>query len=153
MLWGIIKKKPLNNETCKSRCFQVQTLWTRDGICFRLRPRTKSPIRDEDGLRQVFPPLLYRLRQSTSKRQREDKPNRTSNQTVMKKKAKTDYHHRLPRSRGGTDFFPEGNLVRVNKVRHANWHRLWADRSLEEIVDEMNELWIDPRYKLVIERR
>jgi len=71
----------------------------------------------------------------------------------MKKKAKFDNHHRLPRSRGGTDFYPKDNLIRVNKYRHANWHRLWADMSLEEIVEEMNRLWIDPRYELKIERK
>lgn len=68
----------------------------------------------------------------------------------MKKKLKYDYHHRLPISRGGTDTFPENNLVKVSKNRHAHWHALFANRSVESIVDELNKVWIRPDYKLTI---
>lgn len=69
----------------------------------------------------------------------------------MKKKKKVDYHHRLSQALGGTDEFPCGNLVRVSKSRHAHWHALFSgNRSLESIVDELNKVWIDTRYKLVI---
>lgn len=69
---------------------------------------------------------------------------------MSKKGQRYDHHHRLPRSRGGTDEYPKGNLVRVSKVRHAHWHALFANRSLESIVAELNKVWIDPQMKLVI---
>jgi hypothetical protein len=72
---------------------------------------------------------------------------------MSRKRFRYDYHHRLPQSKGGTDYYPEGNLVRVNKVKHAHWHALFANRDLEDIVDELNNLWIDPRFKLTIEQR
>jgi hypothetical protein len=72
---------------------------------------------------------------------------------MSKKCRRFDYHHRLPQSRGGTDTYPAGNLVRVNKVKHAYWHALFANRELEDIVEELNRVWIDPRMKLTIEQR
>lgn len=69
---------------------------------------------------------------------------------MSKKKDRYDFHHRLPVSRNGTDTFPTGNLKRVNKVRHAHFHALFTNRSVESIVDELNEVWLDPRVKLVI---
>lgn len=72
---------------------------------------------------------------------------------MSKKKNRFDYHHRLPQSRGGTDYYPLGNLVKVNKVRHAHWHALFANRSVESIVEELNSVWLDPRIKLEIQCR
>lgn len=72
---------------------------------------------------------------------------------MSKRKNRYDMHHRLPQSKGGTDYHPLGNLVRVNKVRHAHWHALFADRDLRSIVEELNSVWIDPRYKLEIKQR
>lgn len=69
---------------------------------------------------------------------------------MSKKGKRYDYHHRLPQSQGGTDTYPEDNLIRVSKVRHAHWHALFANRSLESIVAEMNSVWIDPRFQLYI---
>ena len=70
----------------------------------------------------------------------------------MKTKYKYDIHHRLPRQQGGTNYFPSNNLKRVVKKRHAHWHSLFGGcRSLESIVKELNTVWIDPRYELVIQ--
>jgi len=71
----------------------------------------------------------------------------------MKKKKKFDYHHRLPQSRGGTDSYPEGNLVRVSKQRHAHWHALFANRDVESIIAELNSVWLPPNVKLTFEQR
>jgi len=72
----------------------------------------------------------------------------------MKKGQRYDYHHRLPQRQGGTDTFPEGNLVRVKQERHRHWSALFSgDRTLESIVDEINGVWIDPRYILKIQKR
>ena len=71
----------------------------------------------------------------------------------MKKCKKKDYHHRLPQSKGGTDTFPHNNLVEVSVTRHRHWHAIFANRDLESIVRELNNVWIDPRFKLKIEQR
>lgn len=71
----------------------------------------------------------------------------------MKKCKKTNEHHRLPTSRGGTDTFPHNNMVTVSVTRHAHWHALFSNRDLESIVKELNNVWIDSRYKLKIEQR
>lgn len=72
----------------------------------------------------------------------------------MKTKMKTDLHHRLPRLQNGTDTFPENNLVVVPKKRHAHWHALFSgNRTLESIVQELNNVWIDPRYEIFIKEK
>lgn len=69
----------------------------------------------------------------------------------MKKKSKRDEHHRLSQALGGTDEYPEGNIVTVSKVRHRHWHALFdGNRTLESIVYELNEVWIRPDKKLII---
>lgn len=72
----------------------------------------------------------------------------------MKKRHRYDYHHRLPQAQGGTDNYPEGNLVRVNAIRHAHWSALFkGDTPLDSIVEELNNVWIDPRYELILKRK
>jgi len=57
-------------------------------------------------------------------------------------------HHRLARSRGGkTNKF---NCVRVNEKRHYAWHVMFGNMTGEEIAREINNLWIDPRFKVVL---
>ena len=72
----------------------------------------------------------------------------------MKNKYKRDVHHRLSRACGGTDHFPANNMIRVPRRKHVAYHRLFpGDMCLCDIVKQLNEVWIDPRYKLVIEKR
>ena len=72
----------------------------------------------------------------------------------MKNKHKKDNHHRLPSALGGTDDYPRNNLVHVPVRKHRAWHTLFSgDMTLEQIVHQLNETWIDPRFILRIEKR
>ena len=42
-------------------------------------------------------------------------------------------HHLIPRSRGGTD--ARSNLLMIREDRHELWHRLWGDRTLNEVLE------------------
>lgn len=58
-------------------------------------------------------------------------------------------HHRLPRSRGGTDTYPENNVILVQQNMHRAWHLLVGNMEAPEIADMLNDNWIDPSYYLV----
>ena len=60
-------------------------------------------------------------------------------------------HHRLPQSKGGTDL--PTNISMVPESQHCAWHTLFGNKSVEEIVELLNDVWIDPYYKLTVERR
>ncbi len=64
-------------------------------------------------------------------------------------KVKMTRHHKRSRSQGGNNDL--NNISHVSEVRHRAWHTLFSgDRSIESIVEELNRVWIDGRYKLVI---
>jgi len=61
-------------------------------------------------------------------------------------------HHRRSRFLGGDN--SEENISIVTDVKHRAWHILFSgERTIDSIADELNDVWIDPRYKLVVERR
>ena len=64
-------------------------------------------------------------------------------------------HHRQCESNGGYDYIYKGenNIVNVDAKRHAMWHQMFSNMFPEEIVREINKLWLDPRYELKLERR
>ena len=62
-------------------------------------------------------------------------------------------HHRLPKALGGTDTYPPGNIVIVRRSHHEAWHSLFDSLPVERIVELLNEIWLDPRVKLVITKR
>lgn len=62
-----------------------------------------------------------------------------------------DKHHRLPRSRGGSN--RNSNISLVRKDLHVAYHRLFGNATPDEIVEILNKVWIDPTYKLVAVRR
>ena len=59
----------------------------------------------------------------------------------------SNHHHRRPRSRGGSRH--NGNYVKVDAERHHYWHCLFGNMTGEEIMREINTLWLDPRFKVV----
>lgn len=59
----------------------------------------------------------------------------------------SNWHHRKPRSLGGKT--NKKNCVRVNKKRHYFWHCLFGNMSGEEIMADINNFWLDPRFKVV----
>ena len=54
----------------------------------------------------------------------------------MKRKRK-DRHHIIPRSRGGTDFCH--NIVVVNRKQHETYHKLFSNKTPEEIIKYLVE--------------
>lgn len=60
-------------------------------------------------------------------------------------------HHRLPKSKGGTDL--PANISMVTATKHQAWHTLFDNKSVEEIVELLNDVWIDPYYTITYKRR
>ena len=56
-------------------------------------------------------------------------------------------HHRKPRSQGGKS--TKYNCVLVDENRHYLWHKLFANMTGEEIMQDFNTCFIDPRFKIV----
>lgn len=56
-------------------------------------------------------------------------------------------HHRLPRSRGGSN--DQRNLSEVEQEKHRAYHRLFNNMNAEEVAHHLSEVWIDPDYTLV----
>lgn len=60
-------------------------------------------------------------------------------------------HHRRPRSRGGSN--DPYNVSIVSESRHMAWHTLFNNKTIAEIVYELNTVWIDPSYELFIREK
>ncbi len=58
-------------------------------------------------------------------------------------------HHRLPRSRGGTDNFPPENVINIEQDIHRAWHRVVGNMTAEEVAAMLTDQFIDPRFYLV----
>lgn len=65
-------------------------------------------------------------------------------------KATTGYdkHHRRPKSRGGSNNHP--NCVVVPRDRHKLWHLMWHNYTVEEIKTELETLWLDPDWTIIL---
>ena len=68
-----------------------------------------------------------------------------------KKKLHHDWHHRKPRSQGGTS--EDRNMSHVSVAKHRAWHTLFKNFTPEEIAKIINDTWIDCDYRLVVMRR
>jgi len=60
-------------------------------------------------------------------------------------------HHRKMRSHGGSNH--PSNISLVKPKRHAAFHLLFANWGIRRIVDELNNVWLDPEFQLVVKRR
>jgi len=58
-------------------------------------------------------------------------------------------HHRCPRSQGGTKRWPKGNYVKIDANLHYRWHCLVGNKTGEQIMQLLNSLLLDPRFKVV----
>jgi len=58
-----------------------------------------------------------------------------------------DRHHRLPRSRGGSN--KSRNISIVERELHRAWHRLVGNMTADEVAAMLTDTWIDPDYYLV----
>ena len=75
----------------------------------------------------------------------------------MKRRHSKQYnvHHRRPKCYNGSN--DPNNLVVVKKSHHFAFHQLFSENGhamdVHAIARTLNDTWIDPRYKLVVERR
>lgn len=60
-------------------------------------------------------------------------------------------HHRCPKSRGGSNEPP--NTIKVPHKKHEAWHVVFGNKSPEEIVQDLNNIWFYPDYEVVLKRR
>ena len=60
-------------------------------------------------------------------------------------------HHRKTKLRNGTD--ADSNISIVPVTWHQAYHTLFWDLSPQEIARMLNEVWIDPSWRLVVVRR
>ena len=60
-------------------------------------------------------------------------------------------HHRLPRSRGGTN--DPKNISIVRRDKHELYHKFFGNMNTHEIAVMLNEIWIDVNFILKVERR
>jgi hypothetical protein len=58
-------------------------------------------------------------------------------------------HHRLPRSLGGTNTHPPGNVKKICTRKHQSWHHLVGNLSVHQIAEVLSD-YIDPRFRLVV---
>lgn len=56
-------------------------------------------------------------------------------------------HHRLPRSRGGTN--EDANISNVEVRLHRAWHKLFGAATAPEVAAIITDIWCDPDYYLV----
>jgi hypothetical protein len=61
------------------------------------------------------------------------------------------FHHRRPRSKGGSDA-PE-NISKVSSKEHRAWHIMFNNMSPTQIAQKINDVWLDPRFKFVVIQR
>ena len=68
------------------------------------------------------------------------------------RKVGKNIHHRRSRKLNGSN--KAENLSDVDVKRHALWHQMFSgDMTVQQIVDEINEVWIDPDFILTVRRR
>lgn len=57
-------------------------------------------------------------------------------------------HHRLPRSRGGSNELE--NISLVPWAKHQAFHLLFGTKTPEDIIDDLNNIWLPSNVKLQI---
>jgi hypothetical protein len=62
-----------------------------------------------------------------------------------------DRHHRRCKSNGGKN--SPTNIAIVDRRKHVAFHMLFANQSAEGIAETLNQVWIDPKYMLIVKER
>lgn len=60
-------------------------------------------------------------------------------------------HHRKPKSRGGGN--SDRNISVVSIAQHQAWHTMFANMEPWDIAERINQVWLDPGYRFIVERR
>jgi len=55
-----------------------------------------------------------------------------------RKERKINKHHLKPKEKGGQKI--QSNLLLIDMERHCAWHKLWGNRTLEEIIALLQRL-------------
>jgi hypothetical protein len=58
-----------------------------------------------------------------------------------------DKHHRLPRTRGGSN--SAANISIVERKLHVAWHQLVGNMNAQEVARMLSDTWIDPEFYFV----
>lgn len=66
---------------------------------------------------------------------------------MAKKKYQKDVHHRIPKSRGGTD--SPINTSWVRKSHHRAYHEIFGTSHPRQIAQYLTEKWIDPNFVMI----
>lgn len=67
--------------------------------------------------------------------------------------AGSNWHHRLPKCRGGSGDIASGNMVQVDVKKHRAWHLLFDTVEPHEVARRINDTWLDPEWELVARKR
>lgn len=67
------------------------------------------------------------------------------------KKDRLTTHHRKCKSNGGTNH--PSNLSFLPHSRHAAWHYLFGNLEAPQIVELINQLYLDPNWELTVKRK
>ena len=57
---------------------------------------------------------------------------------MKKRKKRTNRHHLIPRSRGGANL--PNNLLTIGIERHEYWHKVFGNRTLDEVIRLLTRL-------------
>jgi hypothetical protein len=60
-------------------------------------------------------------------------------------------HHRKPKSLGGGR--NKRNISLLPNQKHVAWHVLFSNMPAHKIADEINEKFLDPDFRFVLQRR
>lgn len=66
----------------------------------------------------------------------------------MSKRDRNSRHHRKPKKLGGKSE-PENISIVPHKL-HQAWHTMFGCMKPNEIIDQINRIWIDPNFKLLL---
>lgn len=66
---------------------------------------------------------------------------------MARKPREMDKHHRLPRTRGGSN--SAENISIVERRLHVAWHALVGNMTAPEIARMLSDTWIDPEYYFI----
>lgn len=63
----------------------------------------------------------------------------------------TSKHHRLMRGNGGGN--EPKNISIVPHYKHVAFHVLFGNMTTEKIVEQLNNIWLDPDIQIIIKKR
>ena len=75
----------------------------------------------------------------------------TGGNMAKKDRTKVSRHHRKCKSHGGSNCARNISIVPFHK--HRAYHLLFQNMHVRDIAEYLNQVWIDPDFKLIVVRR